>query len=214
MKISINKTALLALGIIGFVGLVIYSKPKNNTQNTADNTATIDDHHNSPAGQSSGASLNDLVGKPVPPFSLADRQGKIYSPENLKGKNALLFLNEGLMCYPACWDQISAFAKDARFKDADTVVLSVVVDSPQEWQKAIDEMPELAQATVVFDKGALFSKTLGALTTASSMHYGALPGHTYILIDKSGIVRYVFDDPNMGVRNDELVKKIAELKSS
>ena len=115
------------------------------------------------------------------------------------------------MCYPACWNQIVALGKDERFKNADVVVLSVVVDLPEEWQKAIEKMPELAEATVVFDKGAAVSSKFNMLKAKSSMHYGSLPGHTYVIIDKEGIVRHVFDDSNMAIHNDKLVEEIVKL---
>ena len=158
------------------------------------------------------AALNNLMNKPVLDFSLADRDGNVYSPANLRGKNVVLFFNEGLMCYPACWNQIVSLSKDERFKNEDTVVLSVVVDSKNDWQQAINKMSELAQATVVFDTGAIIAKKFGALTAPSSMHVGLFPGHTYVLMDKEGIVRFVFDDPNMGIHNDQLVAEIAKLK--
>ncbi|MEK7653648.1 MAG: redoxin family protein [Patescibacteria group bacterium] len=166
-------------------------------------------HHSAPAAR---GSIDNLVGQPSPSFSLTDREGKVYSSENLRGKNVVLFFNEGLMCYPACWNQIVSFAKDERFsKKDDLVVLSVIVDSKNEWQKAIDKMPELGLATVVFDEGAVFSGTLGVLKLPSSMHYGSLPGHTYVVIDKEGVIRHVFDDPNMAIHNDQLVKEIAKI---
>ncbi len=118
------------------------------------------------------------------------------------------------MCYPACWNQIVSLAKDERFENTDTVVLSVVVDPPGEWQEAVKQMPELAEATVVFDKDAEVSKKFSMLKTASSMHYGSLPGHTYVVIDEEGIIRYVFDDPNMGIRNDQLATEISKLSQS
>ena len=37
-----------------------------------------------------------------------------------------------------------------------------------------------------------------------------MPGHTYVLIDRNGIVREVRDDPNMAMANDLLVSKIAD----
>ena len=72
-------------------------------------------------------------------------------------------------------------------------------------------MPELAKADTMFDLGASVSRQLGMLTTNSSMHRGQLPGHTYVVIDKDGIVRYVFDDPNMAIANNSLFSKIQEL---
>jgi len=44
------------------------------------------------------------------------------------------------------------------------------------------------------------------------MHPGSLPGHTYFIIDKEGIIRFTLDDPNMALANDKLIKAIGELK--
>ncbi|HLE18698.1 MAG TPA: redoxin domain-containing protein [Syntrophales bacterium] len=158
-------------------------------------------------------SLYDLVNRQAPSFSLPDRHGNVYSSDTLLGKNVVLFFNEGLICYPACWNQIVSLSKDTRFKNADTVALSVVVDSKEAWQKAIDRMPALAEATVLFDQGATVSGEFGTLALPSSMHPGHLPGHTFVIIDKQGIVRYVFDDPSMGTRNDQLITEIARINS-
>lgn len=160
--------------------------------------------------QEAVTTTNSLVGKTLPLVELTDKEGKAYDLASLKGKNVVLFFNEGLMCYPACWNQMAAFGKDARFNSSDTVALSVVVDSPQDWQKAIDKMPDLAKSTTLFDKGATSSHHLGILSMGSSMHTGQLPGHTYILLDKQGVVREVFDDANMGVNNDMLAEKISK----
>lgn len=156
---------------------------------------------------------NNLLNKTAPDFSLADKNGKVYSLESLRGKNIVLFFNEGLMCYPSCWNQMIELAKDERFKDAETAVLSVVVDSPEEWQNAISKMPELAKVTMVFDNNGAVSQKFGMLTTPSSMHYGMFPGHSYVIIDKQGVVRYVLDDPNMGIHNDQLVEQINKIKN-
>lgn len=43
------------------------------------------------------------------------------------------------------------------------------------------------------------------------MHKGDFPGHTYIIIDKAGIVRFTKDDPQMGIRNDEIKKELDKL---
>ena len=159
-------------------------------------------------------SFNDLKDKPAPAFSLTDLNGKVYTRESLRGKTAVLFFTEGLMCYPACWNQIIGFDRDARFKGWDIMALSIVVDPKEEWQNAIKKLPELGQGTVLFDVGGAVSTKFGMLTAKSSMHFGAMPGHTYVLMDKDGIVRYIFDDVNMGVRNDLLITEIQKLTPS
>lgn len=156
--------------------------------------------------------LDNLLNKSAPSFSFNDRNGNNYSSENLKGKNVVLFFSEGLACYPACWNQIASFATDQRFNTSDTVALSVVLDTPEDWQKVTQKMDGIDKANIVFDKGGQASRLFGALTATSSMRSGASPGHTYILIDKQGVVRYVYDDPSMAVRNDKIYAELEKLK--
>lgn len=160
------------------------------------------------------ATANNLIGKPMPEITLKDKDGRDYDISSLKGKNTVLFFNEGIMCYPACWNQMASFGTDPRFNSNDLVALSVVTDSPMDWQKAYDKMPDLAKATILFDgTGGMAHNTntkdtasyrLGLLSMNSSMHPGQSPGHTYIMLDKEGVVRDVVDDANMGVNNDKL----------
>ncbi len=188
---------IAALVIIAFIGGIYAIRGGGKITAEADGTIT---------------SPKELVGNPVPWFALKDRNGVEYSPENLKGKNVVLFFNEGLMCYPACWNQIVALGKDNRFKRNDTIALSVVVDNPSDWQSAIMQMPELGYANIIFDSDRTVSKKFSMLTADSSMHYGSLPGHTYIVIDKKGIVRFVYDDPRMAINNDLIASEINALK--
>ena len=193
-------------------GLIYLGISNQKTNATASSSAITDDM----AGMHGGASgptsnLDDLIGKPAPDFALADHNGKTYSLTDLKGKEVVLFFNEGMMCYPACWNQIASLGADDRFKGQDIVALSVVVDSKKEWDEAVSQMPELAAATVVHDNGGKASSAYGVLTTKSSMHYGQLPGHTYVVIDGNGVIRHVYDDPNMAIHNDQLVDELKKL---
>ncbi len=153
-----------------------------------------------------------LIGNSVPQFLLKDRNGTIYSSDSLKGKNVVLFFNEGIMCYPACWSQMVALATDNRLQVTDTVAFSVVIDPLDEWQSAIQKMPDLGKATVLFDTDKSVSKSFGMLNAPSSMHYGSYPGHSFVIIDKQGIVRFAYDDPNMGIDNDKVVAALQTLK--
>lgn len=165
----------------------------------------------SSAPSSPSASFEDLPGKPAPAFSLKDGAGNVYSNETLKGKKILLFFNEGIMCYPSCWNQMLSLVKNPRFKRSDTVLLSVVVDSPSEWKSAISKMPELDVGRMAFDENKKVSKVFGVLVTPSSMHYGSYPGHSYVIIDKEGIVRYTYDDPRMSINDDLIADELEKL---
>ena len=207
VTIVIVSVAVLALGYFLFK-----SSPDNSANSARINqTASTDDHHGSGSMAANSDQLNALVGKPMPGIELKDKDGKTYTATDFKGKNTVLFFNEGLMCYPACWNQIAAFGSDERFNSGEIQAISVVVDSASDWQRAVAKMPQLAKANTMFDTGAGASGRLGMLATASSMHRGSLPGHTYVVIDKEGVVRYVFDDPNMAMANDMLFGKIGEL---
>ena len=209
---TLNFSVLVrAAGIIAVVGALFYFGTRNQ-KSSLPPPPSANSHSHDMAADTPPTSLGNMINSTPPAFSLSDSNGNIYSYENLRGKNVIMFFNEGLMCYPACWNQIIALAKDACLNDGDTVVLSVVTDSSEEWRKAVNKMPELAKAKVVFDDGAVVSNKFGMLTVPSSMHYGSLPGHTYVLMDKAGIIRHVYDDPAMAIHNDQLAAEIQALK--
>jgi peroxiredoxin len=197
---------IVAVVVLGLGYFLVKSSPQNTNQ-----TSAVDNMHGSP-GAPNTEQLNALVGKPMPDIQLSDKDGKVFTTTDFKGKTTVLFFNEGLMCYPACWNQMASFGSDSRFNSDTIQAISVVTDSANDWKTAIAKMPQLAKATTLFDTGSNASRQLGMLTTNSSMHRGSLPGHTYVVIDKDGIVRYVFDDPNMAIANDMLFGKIGELK--
>ena len=72
-------------------------------------------------------------------------------------------------------------------------------------------MDGIDKANIVFDKGGQISKVFGMMSVASSMRQGTSPGHTYVIIDKQGVVRYVYDDPSMAVRNDQIASELAKV---
>lgn len=194
----------------GLVYLGLSNKPAAAPGASSSTNDSMADHH---GGTTAGpvTNVNDLVGVQSPDFTLKDRDGKEYSLASLRGKKVVLFFNEGLMCYPACWNQIASLGADSRFQGPDTVAFSVVVDSPGEWGEAVKKMPELAKAQVLFDTGGTVSNAFGMLKTGSSMHYGQNPGHTYVVFDAEGVIRHVYDDPSMGIHNDALVEAVAKI---
>ena len=115
------------------------------------------------------------------------------------------------MCYPACWNQVEQLGTDARFDTADTVAFSIVADSKEQWRRIESQMPQFKKAKILFDTDRKVSLAYGVLSLPSSMHPGSFPGHTYFVIDKEGIIRFFLDDPNMAIRNDQLVAEINKL---
>ncbi len=156
-------------------------------------------------------SFFNSAGQKAPDFSLESIDGKTIKLSDYKGKNVVLFFTEGSMCYPACWDQMSAFGNDARFDNKDVVVFSITPDQRDEWQKIIQNVPKMAKARILFDSTRAVSSAYDVLSLASSMHKGSYPGHTYFIIDKNGVIRYILDDPKMAIRNNELVSELNKI---
>lgn len=197
-RINFKYFAIILIIVLVFLGLGFVLLRTQETQKESGMSAT---------------GLDAMVGKPFPNVQLTDKDGKVYSTDNLKGKNTVLFFSEGIMCYPACWDEIASLATDPRLNDPDTIVYSVVTDSQQQWETAREKMPSLAKAMLLFDQGSTVIKQLGIINLPSSMHAGSMPGHTYIVLDKQGIVRYVYDDPSMAKNVDRLVSEITKFEN-
>lgn len=154
--------------------------------------------------------FDNLIGQTAPDFSLEDYSGKKHTLKDHLGQKVVLFFNEGIMCYPACWSQVASLGQDSRFQ-GEIVALNIVIDSPTSWSKAISKMPSLEKATVLFDTNRQISQIYGVMTLPSSMHRGSYPGHTYVVIDRSGVIRYTLDDPRMAIQNDRIVEELAKI---
>ncbi len=200
---------VVILAILSFV-LVVVGASILLSKNQGQQNANSQDHHMGQLKESE-EKLNALVGKNAPDFTLYSYDNKKVTLSEYKGKKVVLFFTEGVMCYPACWNQIAAFGKDDIFKKEDTAVLTVVVDTKGEWDRAVKKMPELLSSEVLFDASKQVSEEYGVLALPSSMHKGQFPGHTYLVLDKEGIVKYVYDDPAMAVRNNELKAELEKL---
>ncbi|MDO8460945.1 MAG: redoxin domain-containing protein [bacterium] len=215
MKNNTGFLAILGTGIIIALVLIFTNSNKTSTNNQSVQVTpggqadSVADHH-AASKPADDAIFNGLVGKPAPDFTLESYDGKKSTLSSLKGKNVILFFNEGLMCYPSCWNQIAAFGKDIELSNK-AVVLNITVDPKNDWKQAVDKMPELAQSTVLFDSNREVSTAYGVLTLTSSMHKGQFPGHSYVIVDKEGIIRFVRDDVAMAVRNSELAVEIDKL---
>lgn len=158
---------------------------------------------NEPAG-SAQFTVKDAVA--APNFTLSDVDGNNVTLSSLLGKNVVLFFTEGLTCYP-CLDQMVELSKDPRLNNDETVSYSLTFDSPEDWGKAKEYLSVLAEVRVLFDKGRRVAQAYAALNLSSALQQGHHP-HTFFIIDKEGVVRYVLDDPYMGIRNDMLVAEI------
>lgn len=169
-----------------------------------------DTNGDKPASNTPG-SLGELSGKPAPDFTLPNQKNQAFKLSDFRGRKVVLFFNEGIMCYPACWNQMAALGTDQRLNNEKVVSASVVVDSPAQWESAFKKMPELGKGVILFDSDKSVSTKYGMLSLESSMHKGSMPGHTYIIVDGDSVVRYTLDDPKMSLQNETLIKELSKI---
>lgn len=156
-------------------------------------------------------SFENAIGKKAPPFVLEDLNGNKIKLGDYQGKSVVLFFNEGAMCYPGCWNQVASLSKDERLNNDKVVSFSIVADQKSTWEEIIRKAPQMKGAMMLFDTKRAVSAAYDVLSLESSMHPGSYPGHTYVVVDKEGVIRYTLDDPNMGIWNDKLVEIISKL---
>jgi thioredoxin-dependent peroxiredoxin len=209
--ISILGTAFVVLAIMNATSVkpVDTNSSVSALPGTGQSGAPTDDHHGGGAPADS-TQFDSLLGKKAPDFTLEDFDGNKISLSSLRGQKVILFFNEGLMCYPACWNQIAAFGKDDSLAK-EARILNITVDPKNKWNQAIAKMPDLAAATVLFDENNQVSNEYGVLTLPSSMHRGEFPGHSYVIINEDGVIVFARDDASMAVRNNELSAEIARM---
>src|SRR5260370_13174487 len=174
--------------VLGIIGAVLVGGAALLTHKTHAHTAI--------GGYGGNAPYVYAVGKPgpgdkAPEFSLESTSGNKVSLADYKGKNVLLFFQEGLMC-DACWSQVTDLEKDAKlFKDKFGVdQLLVITPDP------ISLLVQKAQVAVY--KSPLLSDKHKAVSTAYDalkygMMNGANPGHTFLLVGQDGVIKWRAD---------------------
>jgi peroxiredoxin len=147
-----------------------------------------------------------VVGSPAPDFTLPSTSGSEVTLSRLKGKNVLLAFFP-LAFTRVCTTEMSSFTEDyGAFRDADTEVLPISVDS----------IPTLKEFKT---KERISVDLLSDFKREVSRRYGTLledrfhSNRAYILIDRDGIVRWTFAEETPGSRreNAELLERIRSL---
>ncbi|MFA5860062.1 MAG: redoxin domain-containing protein [Candidatus Thermoplasmatota archaeon] len=152
-----------------------------------------------------GASLAEKWnGRTAPSFSLPDAvDGSTFAFPSASPGWTLLFLNEGLGCAP-CAQQTQAMDTDhARFDALGVRQASIQVNSVsslRQWAQGSG----VSQVAVLSDPDLAVQRAYETTGREVSMMPGMTAGHTFILVDPDGIVRWrhdygpgtMFVDPN------------------
>jgi peroxiredoxin len=137
----------------------------------------------------------------APDFTLTDTSGAQVSLAGLRGKSVLLYFSEGAGCQ-ACLVQMSQIEKDPDFAAAGLTVLPIVMNTKE--QITADMAANGVRTPFLLDDGTVSSEygTIG-----KGMHAG-LPGHSFVLIDRTGKQRWYGEYPSMWLSNADLLKEV------
>jgi glutaredoxin-dependent peroxiredoxin len=147
--------------------------------------------------------LLPAVGSQAPDFTLPSTSGSDVTLSKLRGKNVLLAFFP-LAFTKVCTQEMCSFTEDyGRFRDANTVVLPISVDS----------IPTLREFKA---KERISVDLLSDFKREVSRSYGTLledkffSNRAYVLIDSNGIVRWAFseDTPSTRRENQELLAQL------
>ena len=137
----------------------------------------------------------------APDFTLTDTSGTTVSLAALRGKDVLLYFSEGAGCQ-ACLVQMGQIEKDPNIAAAGLTVLPIVMNSKE--QITADMAANGVRTPFLLDDGTV-STAYG--TIGKGMHEG-LPGHSFVLIDKTGNQRWYGEYPSMYLSTTDLLKQI------
>jgi peroxiredoxin len=152
-------------------------------------------------GRSQGAS--PPTGAVAPAFTLPSTDGTQVSLAGYRGRDVLLFFNEGVGC-DACFYQMLDLQKNASLFENAGVSLVPIVANPADQVR--QEMGRFGISTpYLIDANTSVSQAYGVL--GKGMHAN-LPGHGFVLVDGSGRIRWAKEFPSMYVSSSDLLAQL------
>ncbi len=150
-----------------------------------------------------------LASGPAPAFAARDVVNDRLVSSNVfkQGKNTLLFFSEGMMCQ-ACIEQITAIEKaSGELEKRRLRLISITPDAPDALRQAASHYG--VSTPLLSDESLRMSSDYDML--GLGMH-GNSPGHSFILIDDEGEIRWRRDYTTMYVEPEELLAELPKLE--
>lgn len=151
-----------------------------------------------------GSAANRLKSGPAPAFAAQNSvNGRLLTSDIFKKGNTLLFFSEGVMCQ-ACLEQIQSLERISdQLAKRHLALVSITPDSPADLRKAVADYK--IHTPLLTDESRRMSEDYDVL--GLGMH-ADMPGHTFILVDKTGAIRWRHDYTKMYVPVKELLADI------
>lgn len=132
--------------------------------------------------------------------------GAPITSAGLRGRNVLLFFSEGVMC-EACFEQIQSLEhRSADLQKRGLTLINITTDPAAELQQAVQQYG--IRTPMISDESRVMSDAYGA--TGQGMHPDT-DGHTFVLIDAKGKIRWRKDYTTMFVEPNKLFGEVPKI---
>lgn len=160
---------IVAVGVISYVALVPMSSSSTN------------------------GSTSSWVGRQAPDFTLPVVSGGTFTLKDYRvSSNVLLFFNEGLSCSPCLKQMVDLNNDYLHFKNLNVTIVAITTD-PQSSLQQWAQINGISHIIVLSDQNLQVDRTYQTLGSDVSMMPGSRGGHTFILVDTSGIIKWRAD---------------------
>ena len=149
-----------------------------------------------------GRNTPAAAGGDAPAFRLASTAGGEVSLADYRGRNVLLYFNEGVGC-DVCFVQTAKLEADGGLTKAGVPLVPVVMNPVGQVQTELRRFG--LQEPYLVDPGGSVSKEYKTLGTG---HHADRPGHTFVLVGPDGRIRWRGDYPGMWVEPAQLAKDV------
>ena len=147
------------------------------------------------------------VGDKAPAFNLSDQNGNVVNSQTIYGKQAVVIYFYPKDDTPGCTKEACSFRDSYQdFEDVGARVIGVSSDSPSSHKKFAEKYR--LPFTLLSDRENNLRKAFGVKADL----FGLIPGRVTFVVDKQGVIRYVFDSQmNAEKHMEESLKAIKEL---
>lgn len=149
------------------------------------------------------SSQGGAAGGAAPDFTLASTAGGAVSLADHRGHDVLLYFSEGLGCDPCFYQMVEIERNGRELSDAGLTILPIVMNPAPETARELERFG--VRTPFLIDADGSVTRSYGML--GKGMHAN-LPGHGFVLIDRTGQVRWKMEYPSMFVSADELLAAV------
>lgn len=152
----------------------------------------------------SSRSTTTATVRQAPGFSLTSTAGERVSLTDYRGRDVLLYFNEGAGC-GSCFQQMAAIEKErTAFESLGVTVLPIVMSTRE--QTTADMRRYGVRTPFLLDDG----RVAGAYGVLGKGMHAGLPGHSFVLVDGSGRQRWMGEYPSMWRPPTELLQHLRD----